>query len=123
MRGNSAANECRAAFTDYNLAYQQGLLRDDVRPTPVVVRKPPVKPKPKPVPTQVPLDEQQQLAGQVVEEPPPPVTPETYASPRPPAVVKKPAPQPPATAPATPQKPKPADSADDDWSDFWTEAP
>ena len=110
VRGNNAANDCRAAFTDYNLAYQQNLLRDDVRPTPVVVKqKPKPKPKVEPQPdVQAPVEVQAEL------DPPAPVKPETYASPRPqPPVVKKPAPpQPPAKQ-----------TGEDDWSDFWTEAP
>lgn len=110
VRGNTAANECRAAFTDYNLAYQQNLLRDDVRPTPVpVVAK--QKPKPKPTPdVQAPVEVQAELDPPT----PPTVKPETYASPRPPPAAKKPVPQ---------QPPAPKQADEDDWSDFWTEAP
>ena len=119
IRGNTAANECRAAYTDYNLAYQQGLLRDERQtPVPVVAKKRPAKPKPPPVVTQLPEEEQQQPAGQIDVEPvaPTPARPERvepYSTPRPPPVKK------PVTPPAKPA----ATDDDEDWSSFWTEAP
>jgi hypothetical protein len=111
VRGNTAANDCRAAYGEYNVAYQQMLRqpprpepRPAERPRPTVARKPAVvEPPPAPAPPEPPVE--------TVEPAPVPQVPrpETYGTPRPPPATKKPA-------------PKPADT-EDDWSAFWKEAP
>jgi len=118
VRGNTAANECRAAFDEYNTAYrsmrQQELFareREDEAPRPVMVKKPAKMPAKKPV-AEVPIEPVQEQLD--VEQKQAPVAPE-YATPRP--TTTKPAKQP------EPKKPKPSDPGDDDWSVFWKEEP
>ncbi len=119
VRGNSAANECRAAYTDYSVAYQQMLRQEPVarpvqlpRPRPVGAKKrPPAGAEPAPDPAQV---ENLEPAPSEPQQPQVP-RPETYGTPRP--VPSK---------PGEPKKPPPAkrtDASDDDWSSFWKEAP
>ena len=116
VRGNSSANACRAAYSDYNVAYQQMLRQEpvarpvDTRPRPTVARKPkPVELAPEPIAGQIETLEPAPVAEP---QPVPQVPrPEAYGTPRP-APTKKPAP---AAKPAAPD--------DEDWSVFWKEAP
>jgi hypothetical protein len=104
VRGNSSANACRAAYTEYNVAYQQRL-REPPRPVarPTVAKQPrPIEPAPAPIENLEPAPEPQQPTPQIPR-------PETYGTPRPPPPKK-----PPATKPA---------ETEDDWSAFWKEAP
>jgi hypothetical protein len=122
VRGNSAANACRAAYGEYSLAYQQMLRQEPIaqpidphpRPRPVVARKKPPRPVAQPVPEVAPPIENLDPAPTVVEQPQIP-RPETYGTPRP------------ASKPGEPKKPPPkrhrTDANDEDWSSFWKEAP
>ena len=123
VRGNNAANQCRAAFDEYAMETNRQQQRDLIaqRPvSPVPLKRPPPKKVEKP---RVPDEEAEP------EEDTQPTVPPEYTVPRPPVPTKpvKPPPQPqppPQTPPppVTPKKPPPA-AVDDDWSDFWREAP
>ena len=120
MRGNNAANDCRNAFNEYNVAIrdeQQRLLAD--RQPAVKVR--PKKPKPVAPPVEPPPPQAEPV--EQTPEPAPEPAPE-YTSPRPPQIkpVAKPEkPEPAKPAPKPRSKPQPP--TDDDWSSFWKEVP
>jgi len=131
VRGNNAANDCRAALEQYDLAYRSGegqqpfaREREDDAPRPAMVKQKLAK-KPAKTAAKMPVEEaaaqpeivqsdpvqQQQLD---VEQKEPATAPE-YATPRP-------SPTKPSKA-DPPKKPKPASGGDEDWSVFWKEAP
>lgn len=102
VRGNSAANECRAANAEYNVAYMRE------RRTPPIVdereREPIVDERPRP---------------RVVPRTPPAVAP----APEAPPVIANPSPEVVPATPAPPPAKQPPPADDDDWSAFWKEAP
>ena len=111
LRGNNAANDCRAAFDEYNVAYnnavrQQQLVVQEQEPQPVKPKKSPPKP------TEPAIVEPPPVVDPPVEEAREEIAP-PYATPRPP-------PAKPVVEPKKPTKPAtPAD--DDDWGAFWKE--
>jgi hypothetical protein len=115
VRGNGAANECRAAYDEFALENRRQPPNEFVAERPVLPA--PVKKKPKP-PKKVepPSPDEIRVPDEEFAKPEPP--PPEYASPRPPPVVT---PVKPAPAPKKPAKQEPAD--DDDWSSFWKEQP
>jgi hypothetical protein len=133
MRGNNAANACRGAYEEYNVhlmnerrTEQQVAAAQRTAPRPAVKKKP--KPAEPVVAEQPPTKPNVEATGPEGESLDPTTTaPPEYASPRPPIVKSpvplKPQPQPPAATKA-PEKKKPAPPPDeDDWSNFWKEAP
>lgn len=112
MRGNGAANECRAAYDEYNaLMAQRQLLEEEPRPRPVVVKRPTKRPPKQPVAIEP--------AQPLVEDPQSRDVAAPYATPRP-AVT--PEPEPAATKRSPPAR-TPTAADQDDWSSFWKEAP
>ncbi len=111
VRGNGAANRCRAAMDDFE-SYQAA--RDTLPP-------PDEEPRPRPRPPEGPMTPASQpaAAASVVAAPaapaPAPAVPATVAPPPAPAAT-------PVAAPATPAPARrPAPAPDDDWSAFWRE--
>lgn len=108
VRGNGAANRCRAAMDDFE-SYQAA--RDTLPP-------PDEEPRPRPRPPEGPMTPASQpaAAASVAAAPAPaPAVPATVAPPPAPAAT-------PVAAPATPAPARrPAPAPDDDWSAFWRE--
>jgi hypothetical protein len=128
VRGNSAANECRAAYSEYNLAYERARRESvaDLERTPAprpMRRPPPVKVEPA-SPDVAPPEVAPPEVPPVVAPPiiaPPVIAPTTKPAQPNPAQPNPAQPNPAQPTPAPPTKPASPD--DDDWSAFWKELP